>query len=206
MEDSAQALSYLHDMRGQDRDEQIISKMMEEMMLTSQKAFSVYALDNVESSPGSSMSRGSRDLLQGVRPSSAIPYRDSPEVPRRPKSAGPVLRMRKSGFGYAGALMGGWEGEESDALDNTVEETARPFLKLRSSPMRPQRLEENWIELDLQAFPIQRSPMFGKHRARRSSTSMSPAPNKPSSRALSRVQSVYTRDRGGTNSEKYSVQ
>jgi outer membrane protein OmpA-like peptidoglycan-associated protein len=206
LEDSAQALSYLHDMRGEDRDEQIISKMMEEMMLTSQKAFGTYALDNVESSPGSSMSPGSRDLLQGVRPSSAMPYRDSPEVPRRPKSAGPVLRMRKPGVGYAGALLGGWEGEESNTLDNTVEETARPFLKLRSSPMRPQRLEENWIELDLQAFPIQRSPMFGKHRARRSSTSMSPAPNKPSSRALSRVQSVYTRDRGGTNSEKYSVQ
>ena len=206
LEDSAQALSYLHDMRGEDRDELIISKMMQEMMRTSQKAFSAHALDNVESSPGSSMSPGARDLLQGVRPSSAMPYRDSPEVPRRPKSAGPVLRMRKPGFGYAGALIGGWEGEESDALDNTVEETARPFLKLRSSPMRPQRLEENWIELDLQAFPIQRSPMFGKHRARRSSTSMLPASNKLSSQGLSRLESEYTRDRGGTNSEKYFVQ
>jgi len=206
LEDSAQALSYLRDIRGEDRDEQIISKMMEEMMLTSQKAFSASDLDNVEFSSASSMSPGARDLLQGVRPSSAMPYRDSPEVPCRPKSAGPVLRMPMPGFGYAGALIRGWEGEESEALYNTMDETARPFLKLRSSPMRPQRLEENWIELDPQAFPIQKSPMFGKHRARRSSTSMSPAPNKPSSPALSRVESEYTRDGGGTNSEKYSVQ
>jgi hypothetical protein len=56
---------------------------------------------------------------------------------------------------------------------DTVAFRVRRRLKLRSSPMRPQRLEENWIELDPQAFPIQKSPMFGKHRARRSSAECS---------------------------------
>ena len=156
-ENSVHALSYLHDMYGtEDRDRVIISKMMEEMMLTSEKAFGAHdaleALDGRhEQGPltqtGPALSPGGRDWLQAARPSSAAAhYRDSPQMPRRPKSAGPVLRLRGPGS-PASRIGAEWEGEGDDALDNTLEQTARPFLKLRTSQVRPQRLENNWIEL-----------------------------------------------------------
>ena len=157
-EDSVHALSYLHDVYGaEDRDRVIISKMMEEMMLTSEKAFGAQhdALDGRHAhahlaQTGPALSQGGRDWLQAARPSSATAhYRDSPQVPRRPKSAGPVLRLRGPGS-LASRMGAAWAGEGNDmlnTLDNTLEQTARPFLKLRTSQVRPQRLEENWIEL-----------------------------------------------------------
>ncbi len=163
-EDGVHALSYLHDLHGaEDGDRIIISKMMEEMMLTSEKAFgaqdALHALDARHPhapSPqsGPALSPGGRDRLQAARPWSATAhYRDSPQVPRRPKSAGPVLWL--SGPGSAASRMGAeWEREGNDMLDvnnldNTLEQTARPFLKLRTSLVRPQRLEENWVQLGL---------------------------------------------------------
>ena len=184
------------------RDQCIIGKMMEEMMTTSEKAFgrasSPHPSAHETDSPSPCITPQSL-MVEVVRPFSAHPYeRKSPEWVRRPKSAEPALNHAStsqhrpgSSASMRGAKMeSSWSREHvrhvrhssvspsvhmGTRLENSLDETARPFLKMRSSIAAPQRLQDNWIELDPRSFPTQSSPMFSKKDFQNSSNPSSPS-------------------------------
>ena len=118
-------------------DQLIISKMMQEMMALSEKAFR-----NSPTGKDSNIRHQQGAFGEISRPASAnVHERESPDLLRRPKSAGPALR-------YSG----------HQHVHKSSHEAAHPALKVRPAASKPHRLPENWVQMDLHSFPSRASP------------------------------------------------